>query len=159
MRLIDEQYLHTPWYGARQMMRHLRRAGYRVGRKRIRRLMGLMGLRAIYQKANTSRPHPRHRVYPYLLRGLQINRSGQVWTADISYIPMQRGFFYLAAVMDWASRKVLSWRLSNTLEADFCLEALEEALDRYGAPDIFKALDHQVLVHCRQRFETGEELR
>ena len=128
------------------MMRHLRRAGYRVGRKRIRRLMGLMGLRAIYQKANTSRPHPRHRVYPYLLRGLQINRSGQVWTADISYIPMQRGFFYLAAVMDWASRKVLSWRLSNTLEADFCLEALEEALDRYGAPDIFKALDHQVFL-------------
>ena len=93
MRLIDEQYLHTPWYGARQMMRHLRRAGYRVGRKRIRRLMGLMGLRAIYQKANTSRPHPHHRVFPYLLRGLQINRSGQVWTADISYIPMQRGFF------------------------------------------------------------------
>ena len=137
MRLIDEQYLHTPWYGARQMMRHLRRAGYRVGRKRIRRLMGLMGLRAIYQKANTSRPHPHHRVFPYLLRGLQINRSGQVWTADISYIPMQRGFFYLVAVMDWASRKVLSWRLSNTLEADFCIEALEEALDRYGAPDIF----------------------
>ncbi len=137
MRLIDEQYLHTPWYGARQMMRHLRREGHRVGRKRIRRLMRLMGLTAIYQKVNTSKRHPQHRVYPYLLRGLQIDRPGQVWTADISYIPMQRGFFYQVAVMDWASRKVLSWRLSNTLEADFCIEALKEALDRYGAPDIF----------------------
>ena len=93
MRLIDEQYLHTPWYGARQMMRHLRREGHRVGRKRIRRLMRLMGLTAIYQKANTSRPHPQHRVYPYLLRGLQIDRPRQVWAADISYIPMRRGFF------------------------------------------------------------------
>ena len=137
MRLIDEQYLYTPWYGARQMMRHLRREGHRVGRKRIRRLTRLMGLTAIYQKANTSRPHPQHRVYPYLLRGLQIDRPRQVWAADISYIPMRRGFFYLVAVMDWASRKVLSWRLSNTLEADFCIEALKEALDRYGAPDIF----------------------
>lgn len=110
------------------MMRHLRREGYRVGRKRIRRLMRLMNLTAIYPKAHTSRPHPQHRVYPYLLRGVQIDRPGQVWTADISYIPMQRGFFYLVAIMDWASRKVLSWRLSNTLEADFCIEALKEAL-------------------------------
>lgn len=138
MRLIDKQYLHTPWYGARQMMRHVRREGYRVGRKRISRLMRLTGLTAIYPKASsTSRPHPQHKVYPYLLRGMQINRPGQVWTADISYIPMVKGFFYLVAIMDWASRKVLSWRLSNTLEADFCIEALKEALKRYGAPAIF----------------------
>ncbi len=114
------------------MMRHLRREGHGVGRKRIRRLMRLMGLTAICQKANTFRPHPQHRVYPYLLRGLQIDRPGRVWTADISSIPMQRSFFYLAAVMDWVSRKVLSWRLSNTLEADFCIESLKETLERYG---------------------------
>jgi putative transposase len=137
MRLIDEQHLESPWYGARQMTRHLRREGHAVNRKRIGRLMQLMGLSAIYQKPNTSKPHPQHKVYPYLLRGLSIERPNQVWCADISYIPLKRGFLYLVAIMDWASRKVLSWRLSNTLDADFCVAALEDALARFGKPDIF----------------------
>jgi putative transposase len=137
MRLIDEQHLETPYYGARQMTRHMRRQGYRVSRKRIGRLMRLMGLSAIYQKPNTSKPNLRHKIHPYLLRGLTINKPNQVWCADITYIPMRRGFLYLVAVMDWASRKVLSWRLSNTMDADFCVAALEEALARYGKPEIF----------------------
>jgi putative transposase len=137
MRLIDEQYLETPWYGARQMTRHLRREGHAVNRKRIGRLMQTMGLSAIYQRPNTSKPHPQHKVYPYLLRGLTIDRPNQVWCADISYIPVRRGFLYLMAIMDWASRKVLSWRLSNTMDSDFCVDALKEALARYGAPEIF----------------------
>jgi putative transposase len=137
MRLIDEQFLATPWYGSRQMARHLRRLGYGVGRKRVRRLMRLMGLQAIYQTPRTSDPHPDHRIYPYLLRGLVIDRTNQVWCTDITYIPMRRGFLYLVAIMDWWSRKVLAWRLSNTMEADFCVEALEEALARHGKPEIF----------------------
>lgn len=137
MRLIDEQFLETPCYGARQMASHLRRQGYGVSRKRVRRLMRIMGLSPIYQKPNTSKPHPEHKIYPYLLRGLTIDRPNQVWCADISYIPMRRGFLYLVAVMDWASRKVLSWRLSNTMDADFCVAALEDALQRYGCPEIF----------------------
>lgn len=137
MRLIDEQFLETPFFGSRQMARHLRRCGFCVSRKRIRRLMRKMGLSPIYQKPNTSKPHPEHKVYPYLLKGVVINRSNQVWCADISYIPMRRGFLYLVVVMDWSSRKVLSWRLSNTLDADFCVSALEEALARYGVPEIF----------------------
>ena len=137
MRLIDAQYLSTPWYGARQMARHLRRQGYRVGRKRVRRLMRLMGLSAIYRKPRTSTPHPGHRIYPYLLRDVRIDRANQAWCADITYIPMQRGFQYLVAIMDWATRTVLSWRLSNTLDSDFCTEALEEALAQYGTPEIF----------------------
>lgn len=137
MRLIDEQFLETPYYGARQMARHLRRQGYWVNRKRVRRLMLKMGIMAIYQKPNTSKPHPEHKTYPYLLRGLDIQEPNQVWCADVSYIPMRRGFLYLVAIMDWASRKVLSWRLSNTLDADFCVEALEEAMAKYGRPAIF----------------------
>lgn len=137
MRLIDEQFLETPWYGARQMARHLRRQGYWVNRKRVHRLMQKMGLMAIYQRPNTSKPHPEHRVYPYLLRGQDIRRPNQVWCADVCYIPMRRGFLYLVVVMDWYSRNVLSWRLSNTLDAEFCVAALEEALNRYGKPDIF----------------------
>lgn len=137
MRLIDEVFLETPWYGSRQMARHLRRQGYTVGRKRVRRLMARMGLAAIYQQPRTTVPHPEHRIYPYLLRGLRIERPDQVWCSDITYIPMRRGFLYLVAVMDWATRKLLSWRLSNTLEAEFCIAALEEALARYGRPDIF----------------------
>ena len=137
MRLIDEQYLSTPWYGARQMARHLRRQGYRVGRKRIRRLMRQMGLTAIYRKPKTSTPHPAHRIYPYLLREVRIDRANQVWCADITFIPMQRGFQYLVAIMDWATRTVLSWRLSNTLDSDFCTDALEEALAQYDTPEIF----------------------
>ena len=137
MRLIDAQFLETPWYGSRQMARHLRRLGYGVGRKRVRRLMRLMGLSAIYQKPRTSDPHPDHRIYPYLLRGLSIERANQVWSTDITYIPMRRGFLYLVAIMDWWSRKVLAWRLSNTMDVDFCVEALEAALARHGKPEIF----------------------
>jgi putative transposase len=137
MRLIDEAFLETPWYGSRQMARHLRRQGYVVGRMRVRRLMAKMGLAPIYQKPRTTIPHPEHRAYKYLLRGLTIDRPGQVWCADITYIPMRRGFLYLAAVMDWATRKVLAWRLSNSMDAEFCIQALEEALACYGPPEIF----------------------
>jgi len=137
MRLIDAQFLETPWYGSRQMARHLRREGWCVGRKRVRRLMRRMGLQAIYQAPRTSDPHPEHRIYPYLLKGLAIEKPNHVWRADITYVPMRRGFLYLVAIMDWASRKVLSWRLSNTMDADFCVKALEEALARYGKPEIF----------------------
>jgi putative transposase len=137
MRLIDEQFLETPWYGSRQMARHLRRNGWCVGRHRIRRLMTKMGLAPIYQHPKTSEPHPRHKIYPYLLRHLTIEAPNQVWCADVTYIPMRRGFLYLVAVMDWASRKVLAWRLSNTMDAEFCIAAVEEALARYGPPEIF----------------------
>ncbi len=137
MRVIDEQFLATPYYGSRQMTRHLRRLGYRVSRKRIRRLMRLMGLEAIYQSPKTSLPHPEHKVYPYLLRGVDINHSNQVWCSDITYIPIKRGFLYLVAIMDWYSRKVLSWRLSNTLDTQFCVDALKEAMSLYGKPIIF----------------------
>lgn len=137
MRLIDEQFLEAPYYGARQMARHLRRQGYWVNRKRVKRLMQKMGLMAIYQKPNTSKPQPEHKIYPYLLRGVDIQEPNRVWCADVTYIPMRRGFLYLVAVMDWYSRKVLSWRLSNTLDVDFCVAALEEALTKYGKPDIF----------------------
>jgi putative transposase len=137
MRLMDEQYLKTPSWGSRSMYYHLRRLGYKVHRKRIQRLMRLMGLEPIYPKPRTSRPHPEHKVYPYLLRGLTIDRPNQVFTADITYIPMSRGYMYLVAVMDWHSRKVLSWRVSNSLDTDFCVEALREAFTRYGAPEIF----------------------
>jgi putative transposase len=114
MKLIDEQYLKIPSWGSRSMRNHLRRLGYKVNRKRVQRLMRIMGLEAIYPKPKTSRPHPGHKVYPYLLRGVTIDRPNQVWAADITYIPMSRGFMYLVAVMDWHSRKILSWRLSNT---------------------------------------------
>jgi len=137
MRLIDEQFLLTPYYGSRQMARHLRRQGYCVGRHRVRRLMRTMGLRAIYQEPRTSQPHPAHTVYPYLLRNLAVTQANQVWCTDITYIPIRRGFLYLVAIMDWHSRKVLSWRLSNTMDTLFCVEALEEALYFYGRPKIF----------------------
>ncbi len=137
MRRIDELFLKYPFYGSRQMASQLRREGVRVGRHRVRRLMHLMGLTAIYQAPRTSAPHPEHRIYPYLLRNLEITRPNQVWCADITYIPVQRGFLYLVAVMDWATRHVLAWRLSNTMDAGFCVEALNEALSRYGNPEIF----------------------
>ena len=137
MRLIDEQFMETPYYGSRQMARHLRRRGYSVSRKRVRRLMRKIGLTPIYQHPRTSDPHPGHKVYPYLLRGLTIDRPNQVWSTDITYIPMQKGFLYLVAVMDWYSRKVLAWRLSNSMDTSFCLEALEEAIGRHGKPEIF----------------------
>lgn len=137
MRQIDAQYLKTPWYGSRQMTRHLRRQGHRVNRKRIRRLMRKMGLVAVAPAPDTSRRHPRHAVYPYLLRDVTITRPDQAWCADVTYIPMAHGFLYLVAIMDWHSRRVLSWRLSNTLDADFCVAALQDALARFGAPAIF----------------------
>jgi len=119
------------------MYNQLQRLGYNINRKRIQRLMRLMGLEAIYPKPRTSRPYPENKVYPYLLRNVKIDHPNQVWTADITYIPMNRGFMYLVAMMDWHSRKVLSWRISNTLDANFCVEALQEALMRYGRPEIF----------------------
>ena len=130
MRRMDELYLASPFYGSRRMAAALRRDGWAVNRKRVRRLMRVMGLEAIYQKPNTSQGHPEHKVYPYLLRGLAIDRPNQVWCADITYIPMAKGFVYLVAVMDWFSRRVLAWRVSITMEADFCVEALQDAMDR-----------------------------
>lgn len=130
VRLIDVQFLDTPYYGSWQMTRHLKRLGYDVGRKRVRRLMATMGLRAIYQKPHTTMQHPAHRKYPYLLRDLVIDCPNQVWCSDITYIPMRKGVLYLVAIMDWATRKVLSWRLSNTMDAELCIEALQEALIR-----------------------------
>ena len=137
MRQIDELFLKYPFYGSRQMTRHLRREGIVVGRHRVRRLMRLMGLEAIYRAPRTSQPHPEHRVYPYRLKGLAIERPDHVWCADITYIPVRRGFLYLVAIMDWATRHVLAWRLSNTMDAGFCVEALNEALDTHGRPEIF----------------------
>ena len=131
MRRIDELYLASPFYGSRRMTAVLRREGWAVNRKRVRRLMRVMALEAIYQKPNTSRKHPDHKVYPYLLRNLTIDRPNQVWCADITYIPMAKGFVYLIAVMDWFSRRVLAWRVSITLDADFCVEALRDAMHRY----------------------------
>jgi len=139
MRLIDAQFLETPWYGSRQMARHLRRDGHEVGRKRIRRLMAVMGLAPIYQRPRTTVPNPAHRIWPYLLRDMAIDRPNQVWCTDLTYIPMRRGFLYLVAVMDWATRKVLSWRVSNTMDVEFCVEALQEALARFGQPEIFNS--------------------
>ena len=136
MRLIDSQYLATPFYGARKIAAWLSSQGHPVNRKRARRLMRLMGLNAIYRRPRTSQPGPGHKIYPYLLGGLKITRPNQVWAADITYIPMARGFLYLAAIIDVYSRYVLSWRLSNSLDAGFCIEALEEALKK-GMPGIF----------------------
>ena len=137
MRRIDELHLAWPFYGSRRMAAVLRREGWAVNRKRAKRLMRVMAIEAIYQKPNTSKGHPDHKVYPYLLRGLTIDRPNQVWCADITYIPMAKGFVYLVAVMDWFSRRVLSWRLSITMETDFCVEALREATEMYGPPEIF----------------------
>lgn len=137
MRRIDAQFLETPWYGSRQMTRHLRRQGQEVNRKRVRRLMLRMGLQAVYQRPKTTVPHPEQKIWPYLLRDMVIDRPNQVWCADITYIPMRRGFLYLVAVMDWATRRVLAWRLSNTMDVEFCLEAVEEAMARHGRPEIF----------------------
>ena len=138
MRLIDKQFLETPFYGVRQMTWHLRNEDHLVNEKRIRRLMRLMGLMPIYQKPNTSKAAKGHKIYPYLLRGLRVDRPNQVWCADITYLPMRRGFLYLVAIMDWHTRKVLAWRISNTLEAEFCVDALNEAIHKFGSPDIMK---------------------
>ena len=126
MRVIDELYLKRPFYGAPRMTLWLKQLGYRVNHKRVERLMRVMGLQAIVPGPHTSRPHPEHVVYPYLLRGLTISASNEVWCADITYVPMRRGYLYLVALMDWFSRYVLAWELSNSLETAFCLEALEK---------------------------------
>jgi putative transposase len=136
MEMIDRQYLVTPFYGARKIAAWLKSQGHRVNRKRVRRLMRVMGIKAIYRRPKTSKPAPGHKIYPYLLRGMKITRPNQVWAADITYIPMARGFLYLMAIIDWYSRYVLSWQLSNTLDAGFCVEALHEALKK-GRPEIF----------------------
>jgi len=137
MRRIDELHLQIPFAGSRMLRDLLKQAGYKVGRRHVRTLMRKMGIEALYQKPNTSRRREGNQVYPYLLRDLPVLRSNQVWACDITYIPMRRGFAYLMVVLDWYSRRVLSWRLSNTLTTDFCLEAVEEAMDRYGRPEIF----------------------
>lgn len=139
MRRLDQLHLQYPYYGARRLAYHLTREGLQVSRKRVGRLMGLMGLGAVYQKPRTSLVEQTHKRYPYLLRSLPIIRANQVWAADITYIPMAKGFFYLVAILEWYSRKVLSWRLSNTLDHDFCQEALQEALRLYGFPEIFNS--------------------
>ena len=136
MALLDRQYLRTPFYGSRRMTVWLQTQGHMVNRKRVQHLMQRMGLAAIYQRPRTSRPAPEHRIYPYLLRGLAITRVNQVWAADITYIPMAHGFLYLVAVLDWVSRYVLAWRLSNLLDTSFCVAAVEEALST-GRPEIF----------------------
>ena len=136
MRKIDKQFLKTPFFGVRQMSWHLRNEGQLVNEKRIRRLMRLMGLMPIYQRPNTSKAAKGHKIYPYLLRGLRVERPNQVWCSDITYLPMRRGFLYLVAIMDWHTRKVLSWRISNTLEAGFCVDALNEAIHKFGPPEI-----------------------
>ena len=137
MREIDRLYLAHPENGSRMMTRVLRKRGHVVNRKRIRRLMQLMGLRSLAPQPSTTKAHPMHPKYPYLLRGLRIDRPNQVWCADITYIPFKKGFLYLVAVMDWHSRKVLTFRVSNTMTSDFCVAALTEALALYGTPEIF----------------------
>lgn len=135
--LIDEQYTRRPFYGSRKMVSFLKVRGHWVNRKRVQRLMRILGLAGMTPGPNTSRPHPQHKVYPYLLRGVVVTRPNQVWSTDITYIRLAHSFVYLAAVIDWYSRRVLSWRISNTLDTAFCVDCLEEALQRYGNPEIF----------------------
>ena len=137
MRRIDQLHLAHPFAGSRMLRDLLRGEGAVIGRDRVVGMMRRMGIAAIYRRPNTSKPNPEHKIYPYLLRGLMVDRPNQVWAMDITYIPMARGFVYLAAVVDWFSRRVLSWRLSVGMEVDFCLEAVEEALTRHGRPEIF----------------------
>ena len=137
MRRIDEIHLRRPHFGSRLLAVTLRNEGHVVNRKAVQRLMRVMGIESMAPKPKTSEPHPEHAVYPYLLRHLRITRPNQVWATDITYIPMRSGFVYLVAIMDWFSRRVLAWRLSNTLDSGFCVEALQEALDRFGKPEIF----------------------
>jgi len=142
LALIDEEYTRHPFYGSRKMAVYLERAGYRVNRKRVQRLMGMLGMLGLAGLApgpDTSRPHPRHKVYPYLLRGLEVGRPNQVWSADITYIRLARGFVYLVAVIDGYSRKVLAWRVSNTLDSKFCVDCLDQSLQTYGNPEIFNS--------------------
>ena len=137
LELIDAEYTRHPFYGSRKIKIYLRGLGYKINRKRVQRLMGILGLAGMAPGPNTSLPHPQHKVYPYLLRGVNVIRPNQVWSTDITYIRLARGFVYLVAVIDWYSRKVLSWRLSNTLDSMFCVDCLEQALQTYGTPEIF----------------------
>ena len=147
MRLIDEIHLRLPFYGSRRICDELQDQGHTVNRKRVQRLMRNMGLHALYPKPRTTHPGKGHKIYPYLLKGLSIEHPNQVWSSDITYIPMAKGFMYLVAILDWATRRVLSWRVSNTMDAEFCVEALKEALRRYGAPEIFNT-DQGVQFTC-----------
>lgn len=137
LTLIDAEYTRHPFYGSRKMVVHLRIRGHIVNRKRVQRLMRILGLAGMAPGPNTSLPHPQHKIYPYLLRGVNVTRPNQVWSTDITYIRLAHGFVYLAAVIDWYSRKVLAWRLSNTLDSGFCVDCLEQSLRRYGIPEIF----------------------
>jgi putative transposase len=137
MRRLDELHLQFPFYGSRRLRGALHDEGFAVGRRHVRTLMERMGIEALYQKPRLSDPHPGHKIWPYLLRDLSVTRPNQVWAADITYIPLAKGFAYLVAIIDWYSRRVLSWRLSNCMDSSFCVEALEEALARHGAPEIF----------------------
>jgi len=139
MAKIDELHLNRPYLGSRGIRRFLKRQGIIVNRKKVQRLMKKMGIASVYRKIQTSKPNPNHKIYPYLLKGLQINRPNQVWCTDITYIPMKRGFVYLVAIMDLYSRHILSWKISNTLDTGFCIDALEEALSQYGKPEIFNS--------------------
>lgn len=139
MKIIDEVHLEHPFYGTRNIRDELRERGYKVGRGHVSTLMKKMGIEALYRKPRLSKPHPGHKIYPYLLRGVEIIRANHVWATDITYVPMAKGFCYLVAIMDWASRRVLAWRLSNTLDVSFCNEALEEAIRKHGIPDIFNS--------------------
>jgi putative transposase len=139
LKLLDEEYTRHPFYGSRRMRRYLQDAGYSVNRKRVQRLMQQLGLVGMAPGPHTSKPHPQHKLYPYLLRGVGIIRPNQVWSTDITYIRLSRGFVYLVAIIDWYSRKVLSWRLSNTMDAGFCVDCLEDAITNYGVPEIFNS--------------------
>jgi putative transposase len=137
LAMIDAEYTLHPFFGSRKMVVHLGKAGYRINRKRAQRLMRILGLAGMAPGPNTSRPHPQHKIYPYLLRGVNVTRPNQVWSTDITYIRLPRGFTYLTAVIDWYSRKVLAWRLSNTLDSEFCVDCLEQSLRSFGTPEIF----------------------
>jgi putative transposase len=139
LKLLDEEYTRHPFYGSRRMRRYLQDAGYSVNRKRVQRLMQQLGLVGMAPGPHTSKPHPQHKLYPYLLRGVGIIRPNQVWSTDITYIRLSRGFVYLVAIIDWYSRQVLSWRLSNTMDAGFCVDCLEDAITNYGVPEIFNS--------------------
>ena len=136
MKAIDKLFTKYPFFGSRQIAAWLARDGIKAGRHRVRRLMRLMGLEAVYKRPKTSKPHPAHPIFPYLLKGMEITRPNQVWCSDITFIPVSRGYLYLVAIMDWATRKVLSWPVSNTMHADFCVDALNEAIGKYGPPEI-----------------------
>lgn len=137
LALIDAEYTRHPFFGSRKMVIYLRETGHQANRKRVQRLMRILGLAGMAPGPNTSQPHPQHKIYPYLLRGVNVTRPNQVWSTDITYIRLARGFVYLVAVIDWYSRKVLAWRLSNTLDSGFCIDCLEQSLQAYGAPEIF----------------------